>query len=196
MRIGFDCDGILYNWHDSVRKHLGLTEEQAPNPTEWHFHESWGLTGEQFGQAVIAGIEAGVIFAYGEPMPGSVEAFKRLRDAGHTIHIVTDCGSFGPPGVAQGARIKWLQDHGLHFDTITFGKNKAVVDLDFFLDDKPENVEMMRARGTSAYLLDQGWNQKYDAGFTRVYSLEEYVDLIIEDPNDEDDPSCPIEVIS
>lgn len=180
MRVGYDVDGVLYNWHDSVRKHLGLTVEQAPNPTAWHFHETWGLTSEQFGEAVVGGIEAGVIFTYGEPMPGAVKAFKRLREAGHTIHIVTDCGSFGPSGVAQGARIKWLQDHGMHFDTITFGRDKAVVDVDWFLDDKPENYEAMRMRGTASFLLDQPWNQSHDAP-DRLYSLEEYVDLILMD---------------
>lgn len=195
MRIGFDVDGVLYNWHDSVRQHLGLSEEQAPNPTSWHFHESWGLTGEQFGEAVVGGIEAGIIFAVGEPMDGALEAFERIRAAGHTIHIVTDCGSFGPPGVAQGARIKWLQDHGLTFDTITFGRDKAVADVDFFIDDKPENYVAMRDRGVSAYLLDQPWNQDFDAGYSRVHSLKEFVDLIVLADDGPDGP-CPVEVVS
>lgn len=178
MRIGFDVDGVLYNWHSSVRQHLGFDLEQAPDPTAWHFHETWGLTSEEFGQAVVSGIESGVIFAVGEAMPGAVETFKRLRELGHTIHIVTDCGSFGPPGVAHGARVKWLIEHDLPFDTITFGKDKAVADVDFFIDDKPENIDMMKGQGVAAYLLDQPWNQDYDAGRRRIYSLEEYADIV------------------
>lgn len=178
MKIGFDCDGILYNWHASVRQHLGLTEEQAPDPTEWHFHESWGMTGQEFFAAICAGVEAGVVMTFGDPMDGAKEAFDRLRAAGHTIHIVTDCGNAGPPGMAQGARIKWLTDHGLKFDTITFGKDKTIADVDFFLDDKPENHQMMKDQHVASYLLDQPWNQDYDARQFRIYSLAEYVDII------------------
>ena len=178
LRVGFDCDGVLYDWHASVRQHLGLDLEQAPNPATWRFHQDWGFSREAFVQAVHAGVDSGVVFGWGEPMTGAREALTRVKAAGHSIHIATDCGGFGTPGVAQASRIKWLTDNDLPFDTITFGSDKTIVDVDCMIDDKLDNYQDLERAGTNAYLFDQPWN-RFATDVRRVHSLQEYVNDVL-----------------
>jgi FMN phosphatase YigB (HAD superfamily) len=53
-KVGFDIDGVLYDFEDALREYM--TEEGYAHPmpvaTTWDFAESWGLTGEEFQQVV------------------------------------------------------------------------------------------------------------------------------------------------
>lgn len=176
MRVGFDLDGVLYNWHASLRQHLGLDESVAPDPTEWSFHEAWGMTLEDFLQAAHEGVDADVIFSWGDPLPGAEECLARVKAVGHTIHIVTDRRA-GSPGNAQSNTMRWLHKHGLPYDTVTFARDKTIADVDLFIDDKVENYDAMARAGKLVYLLDRPWNQvEESAPFRRrrIGTLEEY----------------------
>lgn len=177
MRVGFDVDGVLYNWHASLRQFLGFDVERAPDPTQWHFHDQWGITQEELGRAAVEGVDAGVVLTWGDPLPGAKETLDRVRALGHSIHIVTD-RSAGSPGNAQAATMKWLHVHNLPYDTITFARDKTIVNVDMFIDDKLENYDAMVRAGTPVYLLDQPWNQDPVIGRRRLSSLEQYGDVI------------------
>src|SRR5690349_15369845 len=111
MRVGIDLDGVVYNFHDSLREFLvqeaGYDPAELPDPVRWEFHGDWGLTLESWLTACHMGVDAGIVFAYGEPHAGSKDAFDLLRLGGHTIHIVTD-RTFGAPGLAAKATVSWL----------------------------------------------------------------------------------------
>lgn len=181
MRVGIDLDGVCYDFAASVREYLCNTvgshdESACTDPLRWEFYEDWGLDLPAFLDAFHAGVNAGVIFAHGDPHPNVAEAFMRIKAAGHSIHIVTD-RAMGEPGASEAATSAWLHRHGLPFDSLTFSADKAAVNLDTMVDDKPSNYEALRAAGVDAYLLTRAWN-KHVPNAQRVLDLLHYAEVI------------------
>nr|WP_296763992.1 hypothetical protein [Rhodococcus sp. (in: high G+C Gram-positive bacteria)] len=177
-RIGLDMDGVVYNFENSVRTFLvdewGYNPEELPAPIGWAIDEQWGMSREAFREACHEGVDAGVIFRDGDPYPGTAEGFALLREAGHTIHIVT-ARTYGKPGMAALNTQEWLDEHGLEYDTITYAHDKTVVATDYMIDDKVENYDDLLRAGTYPMLLNQNWNQD-SAGVKRgrVNTLPEF----------------------
>lgn len=180
-RVGIDLDGVCYDFGASVREyliHAGVKfRHECPEPTRWEFYEDWGLSLEQFLTACHRGVEAGIIFTHGDPFPGVAEAFGRIKDAGHTIHIVTD-RSFGKAGASERATRAWLDQHGLAFDSLTFTTDKTVVRLDFMVDDKLANYDALEAVGVEVWLLTRRWNAADPAPRRRVLDLLHFAEVI------------------
>lgn len=186
MRVGFDCDGIMYDFADSVRYYLVNFEHYDPArctaPRRWEFYEDWGLSTEQFIDVCHRGVDAGVIFTYGAPEADAREAMMMVKDAGHTVHIVTDA-SFGSPGAAAHARIGWLRRYGLPFDSITFASDKRIANVATMLDDKLQNYEQLTDAGVWAFLRTRPWNMERPGTppKVRVNSMLEYARLVCGD---------------
>lgn len=184
MRVGFDLDGVVYNWHGSLREYVmrqtGQPASDFPDPEEWNFYEKWGLTLEQFIDYCNRGVDDGIIFQWGEPLPGAVESWQRIKDAGHTIHVVTDRRA-GDPGAAHLGTVSWLHEYGLPFDSLTFSSDKSVVKTHVMVDDKLENYDTLTFAGTRAYLINRPWNQQEHEypWRRRVDSLEQFTDEIL-----------------
>ena len=157
LEIGVDLDGCVYDFVAALRSYLadatGADPASMPDATRWEFFEDWGLDLGAFLAACDSGVDAGVIFATGEPLAGSLESMGRLRDAGHRIHIVTD-RSFGHR--SEHNTLAWLADHRVPYDSVTFSADKTSVRTDTFIDDRPVNVDALRAVRCEAWLLDQG----------------------------------------
>jgi hypothetical protein len=185
-KVGLDLDGVYYDFEESFRKFLvwiGVRRrEQCPPSTHWNFYENWtddngrGLTLQQFLDYCHQGVNAGFIFTMGSPFPGVAQAHQALKDAGHSLHFITD-RSFGLPGRSETATRQWLASHHLHFDSITFASDKTITRPDFMIDDKLENYDAMDSVGCEVYLLDRPWN-KDDGSRRRVTSLAEFVGLV------------------
>jgi len=183
MRVGFDLDGVLYDFGDSCRAYyrtlnpLG-TYDDAVNAdvTDWHFYRSWGMNDKGFKKFCDDGVDAGYIFTYGDPHPGTVEAVNRIYSLGHRVVIITD-RPFGKNGGKNSRRatFKWLRKHGVKFHEVHFTANKDSVNVDTMIDDKVENFVDLRDAGVDVYLLDRPWNQHIDAGHRRIDSIEEYI---------------------
>ena len=181
MRVGIDLDGVCYDFAAAVREYLCNTvgshdPDICTDPTRWEFYEDWGLNLPAFLDAFHAGVNAGVIFTHGHPFPNVQEAFKRIADAGHSIHIVTD-RSMGEPGASEAATAAWLHRHGLPFDSLTFSPDKTVVNLDVMVDDKLANYDALVGAGVDAYLLTRAWNQQQDER-KRVLDLLHFAEVI------------------
>lgn len=181
MRVGIDLDGVCYDFSASVREYLcNRAETHQPDvctmPTRWEFYEDWGLSLDEFLNTCHDGVDAGIIFAHGEPYPHTAEAFQWIKAAGHSIHIITD-RSFGTQGRAEAATRAWLDCHSLPFDSLTFSADKTIVRVDAMVDDKPANYEALRDAGVDAYLLTRPWNQHVpDAA--RVLDLLHFAEVI------------------
>lgn len=175
MRVGIDLDGVCYDFGASVREYLVQTgarqRHECPDPQRWEFYLDWGLTLPQFLATCHAGVDEGVIFDHGDPFPGTREAIEKIKAAGHTIHIVTD-RFFGKWGGSQMATIGWLNRHNIPYDSLTFSADKALVNLDAMVDDRPENYDALDAVGVNVYMLDRPWNAHHYG--RRVYSLAQY----------------------
>lgn len=177
MRIGLDLDGVCYPYDVAFREYLvsnlGWDADICTPPTQWKFFLDWGLSSDEYWAHHINGINAGVIFNWGDPYPGVVAAVQAMKARGHEVHLVTDRNA-GRPGVAMQSTAEWLARHKIPYDGIYFGGLKSVCSgLDAFVDDRPENVALMEGAGVSTWLLDRPYNQ--DACAARVPNLMNYL---------------------
>lgn len=163
MRVGFDLDGVVYNFGDSVKRyldHIGKGDLWKSGPTKtpyWDWYKDWGWTGQQFVELCNEGADAGFIFT-GPAREGAVEAFGRVAALGHEIIIVTDRSFGSHPGVSQRNTVEWLQYHGIEYDELVFSANKCCVPTDMFVEDKIANYDALVANGTPTWLINRAWN--------------------------------------
>lgn len=181
MKIGIDLDGVCYDFAASVRRYMEDTQcdtTQCSEALRWEFYEDWGMSLGEFLDCFSKGVNTGTIFWYGDPHPGTREALQTLREYGHTLHIITD-RSIGSPGIAAYSTLRWLAEHNIPYDTITFSKDKTVVPTDFMIDDKLENYDELDGVGCEVWLFDRPWNQA-PGPRRRVYSIEEFVQAVLD----------------
>lgn len=183
LRIGWDLDGVLYNFGDSVRRYLEFTGQGhiwKSGPTKeayWDFYKDWGWTSKQFVDFCNEGADAGFIFT-GPARAGAAEAVNAVKSMGHTIHIVTDRGFGSCPSVSHANTTRWLREHGIPFDSLTFSADKTVVKLDMMIEDKLENYDALVAADVYTFLINRAWNQVEGDNRNRIDELSEYVQAI------------------
>lgn len=163
MRVGFDLDGVLFNFGDSVKRYLesiGEGHVWKSGPTEkpyWDFYKDWGWTGQQFVDMCNAGADAGFIFC-GPARHNAAKAVQTVKELGHTVVIITDRPFGSTPYVSQMNTQKWLAQHKIPFDEIYFSADKTCVPTDMFVEDKLENYDALDAAGVEVYLINRAWN--------------------------------------
>lgn len=153
LRIGIDLDGVVHDFVGAYRRFLRSFvghRHTMPEPTRWDFYEDWNVTKADF----LAHLNTeGAVFD-GKPYPGAIGALDQLRDAGHSIHIVTH-----RPASQVRTTCDWLEKWSVPYDTLTFAEDKTIAKVDVFLEDNVENYEALRAAGVQAFLLDRPWNR-------------------------------------
>ena len=180
MKLGVDLDGVCYGFVDSLRHYLvthhGYIDHELPDQEGWNFHEDqWGLTFDEFVKFCDEGVDAGVVFSHGEPLEGTREAFTAMREAGHTIHVVTD-RRFGSKSAHN--TVDWLNEWGLKYDSITFTPDKTILNVDYILDDRDKNyVEISAARNAIPVLLSRPWNVDLPNAL-RVDDWQGFLDIV------------------
>lgn len=180
MKLGIDLDGVCYGFTDALRHYLvvhhGYIPHELPDAETWTFHQDqWGLTLEEFMQFYADGVDAGVVFVHGEPLEGTLEAFAAMREAGHTIHIVTD-RSVGSKAAHN--TVDWLKEWGLEYDSITFTSDKTILNVDYVFDDRDKNyVEISEARNAIPVLLTRPWNVDLPNAL-RVDDWQGFLDIV------------------
>lgn len=164
LRVGVDCDGVLFNFGDSVKRYLdfvglGHLWKSGPNQQPyWEFYKDWGWTGREFVELCDAGVDAGYIFS-GPARANAVESMQKLAELGHEIVIITD-RSFGKtPLSSQTATVEWLDQHGIWYDELIFSADKTVGNCDIFVEDKYDNAIALEAAGTETWLITRAWNK-------------------------------------
>lgn len=182
MRVGVDLDGVVSGFSEPnggfVHYLNSLGHTQTPPPQTWEFWTEWGLSFEEFKEHFANGVEAGIIFHCDPLLPGARQGINSLKRAGHTIHIVTDRQFPRAPELTMG----WLTRHGIPYDSITFSRDKTIVDVDAYIDDRVENVRDVRAvvpplTKDLVVLRDRPWN-RYDDKLPRVTSWRQFVRLV------------------
>jgi hypothetical protein len=182
MRVGVDLDGVCYSFDDAVKQslvtHRGWHPDKCPPSTSWEFYEDWGLSLDEFLDAVSEGINAGLIFETGEPYEGTKKALQRIVDAGHDLHVITARG-LGNPGIVEGATARWVKTHLPKVKSLTFSRDKTIVPTDMMIDDNLDNYDQLEAAGCYVWLYDQPWNQVPGDDRRRVTSMEEFAEIVI-----------------
>lgn len=186
FRVGFDIDGIGFNFGDSCKRyldHIGLGHlwKSGPNPEPyWDFFKDWGWDSKQFVEFCNAGADAGFIFG-GPVREGYAEALKAVAEMGHHIIVATDRPFGSTPEVSEKLTVDWFAQHGMEYDELWFTADKTLPDCQFFIEDKLENYDALVDAGVKAFLLNRAWN-KVEGGDARnrIEHISEYVDAIRE----------------
>lgn len=184
--IGFDLDGCAYDFIDVMAKEVKIQEGRDVDPAladSWGFYQRWGLSNDDFQRIYAEGVNAGRVLWDGDPYPGVVDAWQRLAEEGHRIHVVTDRSPAGAVDAAHDATRAWLRRHDLPYETLTFTPDKTRImehadrlETTFFVDDRSENHVALQRAGIRSYLLDRPWNQH--APGPRVMSIHHYSTLV------------------
>lgn len=168
LDIGLDIDNVLYPWSTVMTRWTERRKGLLPGTLDdialsWTWYkDQWGMGSGEFLEHFTAGVQAGVIFAEGDPTQGSVSTARRLHNAGHRLHYVTDRAIDGVTKEhAYNVTHRWLHDAGFPVDTLTITGDKASVKTDVFLDDAPHNIEGLVAAGHLFPLL---WDRPHNRG--------------------------------
>lgn len=182
MRVGFDVDGVLFNFGQSVKDYLEATGQDhlwksGPNPKPyWDWYKDWKWTTPQFLQFCHDGADAGYIFR-GNVRDNAVAAVQAVKDAGHEIIVITDRNFGTTPDVSHKATLEWWEEYGFpEFDEIHFSADKTIVKTDVFIEDKITNYQAVWKAGTPCFLVTRPWNEEYfraGANF-RINDVVEY----------------------
>lgn len=158
LRIGLDCDGVLYNFdqyvRDQIANRLGVHIHEA-DVTHWHAIGDFGEEVEACFQEVMA--EETCWYA-GNAYAGAAELAQRLAEVSD-IYILTHIRREFLP-----VRRRWLELNGFPFkDVIDIKEKWQVVQrlaLDAMIDDRFENCDEVAKRClTPAFLVERPWNE-------------------------------------
>lgn len=179
MRIGWDIDGVGFNFGDSCKRYLdeigqGHLWKSGPTPDPyWYWYRDWGWTDEQFLEFCHAGADAGFIFS-GPVRDGYKEGLEECARLGHEIIVITDRSFGATPRVSEKLTELWFDEHGMEYDELWFSRDKTVTWTDMFIDDKLENYDDLNSVGTEVYLLNRPWNEDKD-NRRRVDDISEFM---------------------
>lgn len=170
MKIGIDLDSVMFPFSEAFQEVAAdRGHGDMDLPTSWRFFEDWGWTEEFWMEEFLAGINEHRLFSRKWPMSNSVEVFNKLKDEGHSLHIVT-ARTFGTKSMSSTE--DWLLKHNIAADSVTFSHDKTVVYTDLFIEDNLANLDALTDAGTVAVAYDQPWNQEFDG--PRVYDWIEF----------------------
>lgn len=184
LRVGFDLDGVLYDFGESVRRYLEHTGQghlYKSGPTKkafWNFYEDWGWDAKQFVEFCNAGADAGFIFC-GPARPNAVATMNAVKRLGHEVVIITDRGFGKTPEVSHNHTRNWLSEHGFQYDELHFSADKTSQSTDIFVEDKLQNYDALTKAGTETYLINRGWNELEDER-NRINDISEYLFKVID----------------
>lgn len=193
-KIGIDCDGVLAEWVAAFTEELARLYPGYPRMTTntipgW-WYKTWpNLTPEMTEQAWKAVTFSRDWWERLAPIPTFPERqalTKLARD--HEVYIITARReTFGDSTTFQTYR--WLGNNGIHgVQVIASDHNKGALAralrLDYFLDDKPENVEEVVdcVEGCRCFIREWPWNVTTPLHWSigSVKSLGDFINIIRE----------------
>lgn len=185
MRVGFDLDGVGYAFETALYDYLAKSVHAEKYPAaglptrRWEFYEDWGMSLEQFLDLCHEAADAGHIFYAGGCLDNFPAAVRKVKNLGHSVHIITDRAFGSSPEVSQDLTRLWLKEHDVLYDSLTFSADKTIVPTDVFVEDKLANYDALEAVGTYTYLVNRPWNQDpFGKRRRRIKSVEEYASLV------------------
>ena len=184
MDVLKDLDGCSFDFGRNLWEGLpkiGIPNDDLPAVFDrWDFFNEWpGWDDAKFIEVCHQLADAGHLFV-GKADPGAVEAWQRIADAGHRIHVVTHRGFGGADGQpSRNATLRYLLDEGFPFHSVTFSGDKTVVRCDAGLEDNLGNYDALDAAGCEVWLIDRPWNRDPGDQRRRVRTVGEFADIIL-----------------
>lgn len=180
--IILDFDDVIYPFCGGIMAVLaeeGITGEI----TRWDLERDFGFDGPTFWEMVYQPKHHETLFL--QPIPFDLIAqIRRLRYAGHRLHVVTAREGDAPEYFCREA----LRQNNIPLDSLTFTKDKGpmVEELDaaFSLDDGPHNYETFIQFGHYPMLMDAPHNRGFDQAsdgqaVRRIDSMNTFANIVI-----------------
>lgn len=166
-RIGIDIDGVLANFTYPVAElasqMFGL--EVSGYAKTWNWMRDYGVTGDKEKQ-LWGYLQAHPSWWGSLPALEGAETCLRILDA-HSfyadVYFITSRPGDGMKAASEG----WLRMHGYTKPTVLIvnglkGPVAKALGLDFFVDDRPENVkDVLDQKIEQTWIVDRPWNQGY-----------------------------------
>jgi hypothetical protein len=186
--VGVDIDDVLHPWFLTAHglcEAAGITN--GVTPKSWRMADEYGCELDVWVKVLEQATKDGTLYGVA-PIPGAVEALRRLLFAGHRIHLISARGTASWQSPEEQGEIhrqtwKWIEEYAVPHDSVTFASDKAVLardnGLDYFVDDAVHNfqaLEMIEPMET--YLLTAPHNGDFWTPF-RLDSMDEFADLVI-----------------
>jgi 5'(3')-deoxyribonucleotidase len=176
LRIGIDMDGVLADfyggWMERYNREHG-TDLGVADVTFWDgLHRLTRFeTMDEFWEWI--GDEEPTVFRYAPPLPGALEAVRRIARS-HRIVIVSSKFDWSIPD-----SLGWLADHEVPAREVHFLWDKTLVECDVYLDDAPHVLEELRAGRPEATIcrVVQPWNDPVP-GVIDVYSWADFEHIV------------------
>jgi 5'(3')-deoxyribonucleotidase len=162
-RIVVDIDGVLYDWHSTVRflmmKYRGISLPDLPQLFDcWDGHTRY-LSPDDIAWLWTVGVEKG-LFRHGHVLKGSIQALEQLSEVADIV-----IATHRPAGAANDT-LSWLAFHRVpckEVHLLYHEEPKWVIPADGIVDDKPENVlswaNERPERPRLAVLWRRPWNE-------------------------------------
>lgn len=184
MRVGFDSDGVLDNFHEGVKntlnaQGLGHLWKSGPTPKSyWNYFEDWGWSFPQFKELCDWGVDHGYIFT-GHFFDTAKASVDLVRSMGHQVILITDRAFGSDPINSQRNTIEAYANAGIIYDEIHFTPDKTSIHVDSMVEDKLENYDSVVANGTPTWLINRDWNHVEGGDMrNRINDVSEYADAI------------------
>lgn len=189
--IGVDIDDVLHPWFNTAHElcvAAGITNGVVPD--QWKMAEQYGCDLDAWVDVLEQGTMDGTLYGV-PPIPGAVEALRRLMFAGHRIHLITARGTAPWQTMNQKAEIHrqtcaWIEEFAVPHQSLHFDADKPLIarqlKLDYFIDDGVHNfqaLEQLCPDWLQVYLLTAPHNGDFWTPF-RLDTMDEFVDLVIE----------------
>lgn len=175
--LGFDLDGVIYNFVKSLREFIYETKGRAldtmPDAESWNFFEDqWGLTKKQYYSLVVNGIKYDGFLRTGDQISGSKAALEYIANIRKDkIVIVTARNYHGIESISREATLHWLEENEIPFDDLIMTHNKTGFNFDAMFDDAPHNIEALVESGENPIIFHQAWNA-HETIAPRVYGWD------------------------
>ncbi len=190
MRVGVDIDEVLVDlanaairqWNTNWTSHENFKPISYDSWTVWNQGGVLGITRTEFLKLLEDAWDNHTSL---NPMEnGLPQTLSRLRQEGHTIHIISNAGMD-----TAGPKFQWLRANKIPHDAVSMNlhgfADKFSYPIDVLIDDSPFCPnEVKRYPGKALFLRDRPWNRELltcsaDDPIFRVYSVAQAVDLIL-----------------
>jgi hypothetical protein len=178
--VGVDLDGVCADFYAQMRKVAAEWFERSLDDLTLDVSyglDEWGVKDEdEYRSLHRFAVTQRDLFKSVPMIPGARKYLRLLSNEGARIRVITHrlfIHYFHELAVAQ--TIGWLDTHGIPYWDLCFMKEKEQVGADIYVEDSPDNLSRLRAKGHYAICFANSTNTTVEepraASWEHVYEL-------------------------